>query len=57
MDTWIDEQTEGLVVGRWMDDRVVVGWMDGWMRRVVGGCVDGWVGSWVDGSMNSCFSW
>lgn len=37
MDTWIDEQTEGLVVGRWMDDRQV--------------------GSWVDGSMNSCFSW
>lgn len=29
MDTWIDEQTEGFVVGRWMDDRVVVGWMDG----------------------------
>ena len=31
MDTWIDEQTEGLVVGRWMDDRQGGSWMDGWM--------------------------
>ena len=36
MDTWLDKQTEGPVLGRRMDDRqVAVGWR--WMRRVVGG--------------------
>lgn len=60
MDTWIDEQTEGFVVGGWIDggmgrlvdgwvNRCVGSWVDGWMSRLVGGWVNGWVGSWVDG--------
>ena len=44
MDTWIDEQTEGLVVGRWMDDRQGGSWMDGLMDEKSGRWMRGWVG-------------
>ena len=38
----------GWIVGGWLTDALMDGWMDGWVggRWMVDGCMDGW---WMDG--------
>ena len=56
---WLDSSKVGFLKGGWVDDWLVIDWMDGflygWMvgflNDWVAGCLDSWMTVWLDSCM------